>query len=467
MVLTDKKLSILGVLAGVLLVTALIVYSGILSGGSDDFTSGSLLIQGLDPKIVSEISITQGEDSLLLHRTDAGFVVKSSQSYPAASDKVNALFITLDIRCGAKITDNKDKHKDLGVADADKSATVVKLLDKDGKTLTGVVVGGQVSRGAGAYIRVVDQDAVYASEKTVRFSTSMSDYVKTELLEIEKDDVMEVAITQKDVTCTVARDAAGAIFLKDIPAGKQAKQSEVEALFDALSSLTFDDIATDAKVAVEADTMFVCKTKAHATYIVKVSKKDDKHYVTLACGGPSEEVLKSLNVQPGDPDSKLKLNNAILMARDNAPIFNKNHSNWVYEIPSWTADKMRKSLVDLTEDIPDPIPAADANLEKVTASHILIGYKGSMRSEATRTKAEAEKLATDILAQAKAPGADFAALAMKHSEGPSGKTGGSLGEFDKNTMHPNFTAGTWKLKVGGVSDLVETPFGFHIIKRTK
>jgi len=463
MVLTDKKLSILGVLAGVLLAGTLIVYSGILSGTSDDFTSGSLLIQGLDPKIVSDISITQGEDSLVLHRTDAGFVVKSSQSYPAASEKINALFITLDIRCGAKITDSKDKHKDLGVADADKSATVVKLLDKDGKTLTGVVVGGQVSRGAGAYVRVVDQDAVYVSEKSVRFSTKMSDYVNTELLKIEKDDVMEVAITQKDVTCAAARDAAGAIFLKDIPKGKQAKQSEVEALFDALSSLTFDDIASDAKVAADADTMFVCKTKAHATYIVKISKKDDKNYVTLACGGPSEEVLKSLNVQPGDPDAKLKLNNAILMARDNAPIFNRDHINWHYEIPSWTADKMRKSMTDLTEDI----PAVNDDPEKVTASHILIGYEGSMRSKATRTKAEAKKLTEDILAKVKAPGADFAALAMKHSEGPSGKTGGSLGEFDKNTMHENFTKGTWKLKVGQISDLVETPFGFHIIKRTK
>jgi hypothetical protein len=468
MVLTDKKLSVLACVAVAMLAVTLVVhYSASLFDSASDFTPDSLLIQGLDPGIVSEISITKGDDAVTLKKTDKGYAVKERQGYLASVDKINSLFISLDIRCDARITANKEEHKELGVAADDKEATVVKLIGADGKVITGVVMGPRASRGAGMHIRLVDKDEVYATSKWVSVSSSVTDYVNTDLLKIAKDDVQEVTVTGKDSAYAATRGAGGAIKLGGVPKGKRAKDSDVESLFDALSSLTLDDMSGDASLAAEIDTTFTCRTKSHATYIVKLSKKDDKHYVRLSCGGPSQEILESLTFAAGDPDSKRAYNDSVLLARDNAPTFNKLHSNWVYEISSWTADRMRKSLKDLIEDIPAPKPDPPGGPLKVTASHILIGYKGSQRSEATRTKEEALKLAEDVATQAKAPEADFAALAVKHSDGPSGKRGGDLGEFDKNTMHPNFTEATWKLKVGDVSGVVETPFGFHVIKRTK
>ncbi len=462
MVLTDKKLCILGGLAVVMLAATVLVYSGGLFESSGDFVPDSFLIQGLDPDIVSEISIVSGDDSVTLQRTANGFSVKERRGYLASNDKINKIFNNLEIRCEDKVTENKDNHQGLGVSADDKDATVIKLMGKDGKVVTGVVVGGQAPRGSGVYVRVVGQDAVYVSRKRVSFSTNITDYVDTELVKVVRGDVNEVTVTSKGGTYVAGRDSAGGVVLRDIPKGKRAKQSDVDTLFDALSNLTFDDIVSDTSVAANPDVTFVCKTKAHATYVVNLSEKGGKHYVTLICGGPSEEILESLTIAPDDPESKLKLNEAILLARDNAPKFTARHSNWVYEIAAWDAAKMRKSLSDLVEDIPDP-----NNPDKVTASHILIGYKGSSRSKASRTKAEARKLAEDVLAQAKAHRADFAALARKYSEGPSGKNGGDLGEFDKKTMHENFTKASWKLKVGQVSGIVETPFGFHVIKRTK
>ena len=464
MVLTDKKLSILAGVAGVLFVVTVIVYSGGFFSSETDFASGSLLIQGLDPKTVSTITIDQGGDSLTLQRTKDGFTVAQRQGYPVPSDKINSLFINLDIRCEDKVTENKDNHKDLGVAVDDKEATVVKLLDKDGKVLTGVVVGGRPSRGSGVYVRSVDKEIVYTAEKWVSFSTKVSDYVDTELVKVAKEDVVEVTVAQKDSTYTVTRDKDGAVVLQNAPKGKRAKQSDVESLFDALSSLTLDDIATDAALAADPDTTFTCKTSKHATYVLKLSKKDDKHYVKLAVEGPSAELVqKSMMIAANEPQAELDKKAAVLTANDKAKAFNLLHNNRVYEIASWSAGKMRKPLTDLIEDIPAPT----TNPAKVTASHILIGYKGSSKSEATRTKAEARKLAEDVLAKTKAHGANFAALARKHSEGPSKDKGGDLGEFGKGAMHENFEKAAWKLKVGEISGIVETPFGFHVIKRTK
>ncbi|MFK7818024.1 MAG: peptidylprolyl isomerase [Planctomycetaceae bacterium] len=103
--------------------------------------------------------------------------------------------------------------------------------------------------------------------------------------------------------------------------------------------------------------------------------------------------------------------------------------------------------------------------EDLNAAHILIGWKGAERSKATRSKEEALKLATEISKQAQAAGADFAAMAKKHSDGPSGPRGGDLGVFPPGQMVPAFSKATQKLKVGQVSGPVESPFGYHVILR--
>jgi hypothetical protein len=108
--------------------------------------------------------------------------------------------------------------------------------------------------------------------------------------------------------------------------------------------------------------------------------------------------------------------------------------------------------------------------ESATASHILIRYAGSMRSgpDMTRSKEDAKKLAEEIDQKAKAPGADFAALADQYTEDPSGKgRGGKLGTFGRGRMVKEFDDATFSLQPGGVSDVVETAFGFHVIQREK
>ena len=98
----------------------------------------------------------------------------------------------------------------------------------------------------------------------------------------------------------------------------------------------------------------------------------------------------------------------------------------------------------------------------VRASHILIKPDGF--DEASKKKARAA--AEDVLKQVKA-GADFAELAKKHSTDGSAQQGGDLGFFTKGRMVPAFSEAAFKLQPGQVSDVVETQFGFHIIKVTE
>jgi len=101
------------------------------------------------------------------------------------------------------------------------------------------------------------------------------------------------------------------------------------------------------------------------------------------------------------------------------------------------------------------------DVEEVHARHILVKLPPNP-DDAAKAKAKAD--AEDLLKQVRA-GGDFEALAKNHSQDPgSAPKGGDLGFFPRGRMVPAFDAAAFALEPGTVSDLVETPFGFHIIK---
>ena len=103
--------------------------------------------------------------------------------------------------------------------------------------------------------------------------------------------------------------------------------------------------------------------------------------------------------------------------------------------------------------------------DQVAAAHILLMYEGSLRSTATRTKDEAESLIQELYEQVSG-GGDFGELARAHSDCPSGGSGGDLGAFGRGQMVGEFEDAAFGLDVGGLSSVIETDFGYHIIQRT-
>jgi peptidyl-prolyl cis-trans isomerase C len=102
--------------------------------------------------------------------------------------------------------------------------------------------------------------------------------------------------------------------------------------------------------------------------------------------------------------------------------------------------------------------------ETVRASHILISTEEAQSEE---QKAAARKRAEELREAARSDGADFAALAKENSSCPSSAQGGDLGFFPREgAMVEPFAAAAFALKTGEVSDVVETQFGYHVIKVT-
>jgi peptidyl-prolyl cis-trans isomerase D len=132
--------------------------------------------------------------------------------------------------------------------------------------------------------------------------------------------------------------------------------------------------------------------------------------------------------------------------------------------------KVRMILIDRDQaQASIAVPAADVQREynnnismyqtpeQVRASHILFSTEG-------KDAAAVRKTAEDVLAQVKG-GADFAALAKQYSEDEASKVnGGDLDYFSRGRMVPEFENAAFSLESGAVSDLVQTQYGFHIIK---
>jgi parvulin-like peptidyl-prolyl isomerase len=102
---------------------------------------------------------------------------------------------------------------------------------------------------------------------------------------------------------------------------------------------------------------------------------------------------------------------------------------------------------------------------QIRAAHILLMYKGSMQSDASRSKDEALAAIENLRAEITG-GAEFGEMARQYSDCPSSEDGGDLGYFGKGAMVPAFEKAAFALSKGETSDVVETPFGFHLIQRT-
>jgi peptidyl-prolyl cis-trans isomerase C len=108
----------------------------------------------------------------------------------------------------------------------------------------------------------------------------------------------------------------------------------------------------------------------------------------------------------------------------------------------------------------DANPGQFQQPERIKASHILFGLdEGSTPEMRAEKKAEAELVLADLK-----QGANFEELATQHSSCPSAPRGGDLGFFEKGRMVKPFEDAAFALDVGETSGLVETRFGFHIIR---
>lgn len=163
-----------------------------------------------------------------------------------------------------------------------------------------------------------------------------------------------------------------------------------------------------------------------------------------------EEYKKSLE--------KMGINDAYLKTQQEQELALQNYKNNFNKTTKISDEEMKKYYEDHKKDY---------YRDEVKASHILISTVDKNNKPLSEAKKkEAKKKAEDVLKKVK-DGEEFAALAKEYSDDPGSKIqGGDLGYFAKDQMVPEFEAAAYALKVGEISDIVESQYGYHIIKVT-
>jgi peptidyl-prolyl cis-trans isomerase C len=130
-------------------------------------------------------------------------------------------------------------------------------------------------------------------------------------------------------------------------------------------------------------------------------------------------------------------------------------------------DKLAEENIKLSkEEVDEFIEKNKADLtmpERVAARHILLLFdpKDDDAAKAEK-KSKIEGIRKEII-----DGADFAEMAKKHSQCGSAEAGGFLGEFDRSRMVPEFSDAAFSQKIGEVGPVIQTQFGYHIIRTEK
>jgi hypothetical protein len=180
----------------------------------------------------------------------------------------------------------------------------------------------------------------------------------------------------------------------------------------------------------------------------------------------AEKDAEIAQIKASNARKQKEYDNKVAKARQRASELNRDLAGWYYVISNDVYEKIRLDRSSFVKNKDNPEVVLP---DEVSASHILISFKGADRADSkiTRNKQAAKKEAERIQGLIVDQGKDFAEMAKKHSDGPSGPKGGDLGSFKFEVMAKPFSEAAFALEVNEVSEVVETGFGFHVIKRTK
>jgi len=417
--MSNRTLAILAAIAGIMVIWA-VAQSYIANRPPAEPEVPGYLIGGIDPDKIASIRVVTKDEIIRLIRRGTGFVVGNRSDYPAKTGEVNNLIAScLDIKPAEFVTDNKDNHADLGVSQ-DKARYIVTFFDENAEPITGFYLSPRDPDSGNTYARELTSDRVYRLKEDAFPYLRTMDFVDQELIRAERKDIQQVTVTGPDGTAyTLKRKEPDSdeIVLDNMPAGKKFKGSDYKWVFEALTSLRFDDVKKaddEALKDVKFKHTYVCELKDSTVYILRISKDDDDKYWLTATAEFTDTSEVTMTRGKVESDEELKKKEAKLLGRENAQKFSTRHKGWVYEIPSYKAENLTKALDDLLEDEPKPEPATAESATEKSAT-------GKPAADESATEKPSDTPSSTDKAEPTEPKAQPADTQPQTPEKPSGK----------------------------------------------
>jgi hypothetical protein len=332
-------------LIGLLLVTAVAVVAAVLVsyGGSASDTDplvGTVVMPDVRQKLgdVTRVTLIRGTTKTTLLRQNGRWVVEEKDDYPADQPKVaQAVRGLADLRYVEAKTREPDLYARLAVEDPGKKgakSTLVTVSDAKG-TLLGELIAGKrqvdlLGGGTdGIYVRKPGDAQSWLARGTLELADDSTDWLDRGILDVPREKVKEMVITQPDGgRLDIAHDKPAApLALKDAPAGAKLKSDTVLVEpTTALASLTLNDVRPAAALPSPEAGVSHAEITTFDDVVFKIAlfDKDGKSWARIEVSGGSGKAAKDAEAL----DAKLK--------------------PWVFAIPDYKANALRTKLSDVT-----------------------------------------------------------------------------------------------------------------------
>lgn len=466
----------------ILVAVALMLQQGKKPALSSDPLVGQSLVSATEIDQVRELSIKTAQGKVDLKMDKDNWRLMSLHQLGADKNRIEELFQRLNAaKLVEAVSANPERHADMGVASMAADAAItgadnaqLVLKNASGQELKTLYLGnGRQAKNVdgsqgwgndGQYCRYAGNDKVYLLSSFLWLEKNQKNWLSKALLKLAPDKIAKIAwsypAAEKEEFELSRSSASESLALKNLSDDMQTKNAVAQAAAKIFDNLTFDDFIATGSPQLHAGLDNHLALWVESLDGLKISMRISSGPVDLP--GLGKMNLLWLTGEYAGADAELR---AI------ADELTANSQKFVFALRE---NKLKPVLIksgNLQEAKPDPANASAtaeiADLQQVAASHILIAYKGAERSKAERSEAEAKKLVEELLVRIK-KGESFEKIAEENSDCPSGKAQkGSLGDFKRGVMAKEFEQSAFSLKVGEISGVVKTAFGYHIIRRDK
>lgn len=337
-------------------VTALMVVAAAVSVTNVDRTTtvasaGEKLFPALaeSADALAAIRIRDREHTLTVERSDDGWGLAEKNGYPVALDKIRGTLVALARfeKVEAK-TRNPDLYGRLQIEDVDSENARSKeltLLDADGRTLAGLIVGkfalGTGDSG-GLYVRKPDEGRAWLVRGRLDVGLEPRDWVETRIVDIPPVDVKRVTIEHPDgEILEVAKESIEAPFLelRNLPDGAKPKREGIAGpLASVLSGLDLEDLkpAGDIPFAAEDVVRATVATFDGVVVTVDLVEHDGGKWIRLDAESRPDEAGEDT---AGNAEESVRR----LHART---------KDWVYQVPTYKVAPLQKRIADFADLAP-------------------------------------------------------------------------------------------------------------------
>ncbi len=345
----------LAALAAIAAVTGIAAIVIAPSGEAPDAKLGQRLFPELAGRSgdVRSIELQRPDGTITIQRDGEIWRVPARSGYAADVAKIRQLFVEVtDLRTLEAKTRNKALYASLEVEDRDQvdaKSTRLAFKDSGGKDVLALIAGkNRFGRGGGGedavYVRRDGDPQAWLAKGRLTVGREALHWVDREVTNIVRDRVSAASVSHADGTKLELRRAAATerdFAIVGMPADRKAKSSwEVGAVAGGFDRLEFDDVRKASELAVPADAPATMVTTFDGlTLIARFAEVDGATWVAISAqGSPPVELPAGGTGLKTAEDVKAE-----------AETLNRRLSPWVYKLPAFNLESLRRKLDDLLE----------------------------------------------------------------------------------------------------------------------